>query len=275
MVSLSLVSNRGASLANLQLKKINKELQKTQLRITTGLRINSPQDDPASFQISTKLRGEKSGLNAVKVALSNGTTVVDTAVAGAKAINDILIEIKAKVVQGNQASLDATTRTTLSTDITQLLNQITTTVGTAEFSNINLIKTDASTFNVLSSVDGSVIRVSAQIFDPTALGINTITVLNSASASNALTAITTAITLATDRASALGSSARGIEIQSNFTDSLVNVIDEGIGNIVNADLAEESARLQALQIQQELATQALSIANAAPRQLIDLLKNTI
>ncbi len=275
MVSLSLVSSRGASLVTLQLKKINKELQKTQLRITTGLRINSPQDDPASFHIATKLRGEKSGLNAVKIALSNGTTVVDTAVAGAKAINDILIEIKAKVVQGNQASLDATTRTTLSADITQLLNQITTTVGTAEFSNVNLIKTDASTFSVLSSVDGSIIRVSAQIFDPTALGINTITVLNSASASNALTAITTAITLATDRASALGSSAIGIEIQSNFTDSLVNVIDEGIGNIVNADLAEESARLQALQIQQELATQALSIANAAPKLLIDLLKKTI
>ena len=59
MVSLSLVSSRGANLVTLQLKKINKELQKTQLRITTGLRINGPQDDPASFHISTKLRGEK------------------------------------------------------------------------------------------------------------------------------------------------------------------------------------------------------------------------
>ena len=135
---------------------------------------------------------------------------------------------------------------------------------------MKLIKTDASTFQVLSDAKGSVINVSAQILAPTALGINTITVQNSASADNALSAITTAITLATDRASALGSSARGLEIHADFTGSLVNVIDEGISALVDADLAEESARLQALQIQQELSVQALAIANAAPLLLTQL-----
>ena len=270
MVKLSLITNSNSNLITTQLQKINRSLSTTQLRLTTGLRINGPQDDPAAFSISSRIRGDKSGLEAVKIALLNGESAVDTAVAGATAITDLLTEIKTKVIQGNTASLDAATRTTLNTDITALLNQISTTVGTAEFENINLIKTDASTFRVLSSLSGSVINVSAQILDITALGINSISVLTSAVAASALTSINTAITLAADRASALGSSAKGIEIQADFTTSLINVIDEGLGNIVDADLAEESARLQALQIQQELAVQGLAIANALPKLLTQL-----
>ena len=271
LVKLSLITNHNANILAKELARITKETNSTQLRITTGLKVNGPQDDASSFSIATRLRGDRNGLNAVKLALSNGETIVDTAVVGANAINDLLTEIKSKVVQGNQASLDAATRTSLSDDITSLLNQITTTVGSAEFENVNLIKTDASTLNVLSNAQGSVIQVSAQILDITALGVNSISVLTSASAATALTNINTAITLATDRAAALTSSARGIEIQSDFTSSLINVFDEGIGKIVNSDLAEESAKLQALQIQQELAVQGLSIANSVPKLILKML----
>ena len=270
LVKLSLITNHNANILAKELARITKETNSTQLRITTGLKVNGPQDDASSFSIATRLRGDRNGLNAVKLALSNGETIVDTAVVGANAINDLLTEIKSKVVQGNQASLDAATRTSLSDDITSLLNQITTTVGSAEFENVNLIKTDASTLNVLSNAQGSVIQVSAQILDITALGVNSISVLTSASAATALTNINTAITLATDRAAALTSSARGIEIQSDFTSSLINVFDEGIGKIVNSDLAEESAKLQALQIQQELAVQGLSIANSVPKLILKM-----
>ncbi len=274
MVKLSLITNTNANILAQELARITKEINSTQLKITSGLKINGPQDDSASFSIATRLRGDRSGLNAVKLALSNGETVVDTAVIGANAIKDILTEIKSKVVQGNQASLDAATRTSLNDDITSLLNQITTTVGSSEFDNINLIKTDASTMNILSSVKGSVIRVSAQILDVTALGVNSISVLTSASAATALTNINTAITLATDRTAALTSSAKGVEIQSDFTSSLINVFDEGIGKIVNSNLAEESAKLQALQIQQELAVQGLSIANSVPNLILKMFGET-
>ncbi len=270
MVKLSLITNHNANILAQELSRITRDISSTQLNITTGLKINNPQDNPSSFSIATRLRGDRNGLNAVKLALANGETVVDTAVIGANAINELLTEIKSKVVQGNQASLDAATRTSLNDDITELLNQITTTVGSAEFENINLIKTDASTFDILSSIKGSVIQVSAQILDLTALGVNSISVLTSASAATALTNINTAITVAADRVAALSSSARGIEIQSDFTSSLINVFDEGIGKIVNTDLAEESAKLQALQIQQELATQGLSIANSVPKLILKM-----
>ena len=270
MVKLSLITNTNANILAQELARITKEINSTQLRITSGLKINGPEDDGASFSIATRLRGDRNGLNAVKLALSNGETIVDTAVIGANAINDLLTEIKSKVVQGNQASLDAATRTSLNDDITALLNQITTTVGSSEFDNVNLIKTDASTINILSSVKGSVIKVSAQILDVTTLGVNAISVLTSASAATALTNINTAITLASDRAAALTSSARGVEIQSDFTSSLINVFDEGIGKIVDSDLAEESAKLQALQIQQELAVQGLAIANSVPNLILKM-----
>ncbi|PPR78166.1 MAG: Flagellin [Alphaproteobacteria bacterium MarineAlpha2_Bin1] len=274
MVKLSLITNTNANILAQELARITKEINSTQLNITSGLKINGPSDDAASFSIATRLRGDRNGLNAVKLALANGETVVDTAVIGANAINEILTEIKSKVVQGNQASLDAATRTSLNDDITSLLNQITTTVGSSEFDNINLIKTDASTLNILSSVKGSVIRVSAQILDITALGVNAISVLTSGSAATALTNINTAITLATDRVAALTSSAKGVEIQSDFTSSLINVFDEGIGKIVNSNLAEESAKLQALQIQQELAVQGLSIANSVPNLILKMFDET-
>ena len=270
MVKLSLITNTNANILAQELARITKEINSTQLRITSGLKINGPEDDGASFSIATRLRGDRNGLNAVKLALSNGETIVDTAVIGANAINDLLTEIKSKVVQGNQASLDAATRTSLNDDISALLNQITTTVGSSEFDNVNLIKTDASTINILSSVKGSVIKVSAQILDVTTLGVNAISVLTSASAATALTNINTAITLASDRAAALTSSARGVEIQSDFTSSLINVFDEGIGKIVDSDLAEESAKLQALQIQQELAVQGLAIANSVPNLILKM-----
>ncbi len=270
MVKLSLITNTNANILAQELARITKEINSTQLRITSGLKINGPEDDGASFSIATRLRGDRNGLNAVKLALSNGETIVDTAVIGANAINDLLTEIKSKVVQGNQASLDAATRTSLNDDIAALLNQITTTVGSSEFDNVNLIKTDASTINILSSVKGSVIKVSAQILDVTTLGVNAISVLTSASAATALTNINTAITLASDRAAALTSSARGVEIQSDFTSSLINVFDEGIGKIVDSDLAEESAKLQALQIQQELAVQGLAIANSVPNLILKM-----
>ena len=224
MVKLSLITNTNANILAQELARITKEINSTQLNITSGLKINGPSDDAASFSIATRLRGDRNGLNAVKLALANGETVVDTAVIGANAINEILTEIKSKVVQGNQASLDAATRTSLNDDITSLLNQITTTVGSSEFDNINLIKTDASTLNILSSVKGSVIRVSAQILDITALGVNAISVLTSGSAATALTNINTAITLATDRVAALTSSAKGVEIQSDFTSSLITIL---------------------------------------------------
>jgi flagellin len=178
--------------------------------------------------------------------------------------------MKAKVVQANQSGLDTASRTALNNDFTSLRDQLTTIVVSAEFNSTNLITSAATNLTVLSTVDGSTITVSAQAMDTNSLGISTAVINTSAGASNALTQINTAINLIADKLAALGSSAKRIEVQTEFTQQLIDIHKEGLGNLVDADLAEESAKLQALQIKQQLGVQALAIANAGPQSILAL-----
>ena len=138
---LSVNTNQGALLALQNLTKTTKQLEVTQLRVTTGLKFNGPKDDAATFAIATTLRGDIAGNQALKIALANGQSVVNVAIEAGKAVADILIEIKAKIVQANQAGLDGDSRTALQNDFTALRAQIATIVATAEFNRVNLIKT--------------------------------------------------------------------------------------------------------------------------------------
>ena len=178
--------------------------------------------------------------------------------------------MKAKTVQANQAGLDSASHTALHNDFTALRDQLTTIVATAEFNSVNLIKSGATALAVLSTADGSTIMISAQALDSATLAISASDLTTSASAATALTAIDAAITSVSDKLAALGSSAKRIEVQSEFTAQLVDILKEGVGNLVDANLAEESARLQALQIKQQLGVQALSIANASPQSILAL-----
>jgi flagellin len=267
---LSINTNTGAMIALEQLTLTQARLQKTQLRITTGLKVNGPKDDAATFQIATRLRGDIAGTSAIKGALANGEAAVNVAISGGKAIADLLTEMKAKVVQANQAGLDAASRTALQNDFTALRDQLETIVQTAEFNSVNLISSGATATSILSTVEGSTIAVSAQPMAASSLGIGSSTLATSAGASTALTAIDSAITSVADKLAALGAVAKRIDVQTDFTTSLVNILTEGLGNLVDADLAQESATLQALQIQQQLGVQSLAIANAGPQTILGL-----
>ena len=269
-MALSVNTNVGAMVALRNLNKTQALLEQTQLRITTGLKINGPKDDASTYAIAQRMRGDIAGMNAVKVALATGDSTVNTAISGGKAIADLLTEMKAKVVQANQAGLDSQSRTALHNDFTALRDQLTTIVQTAEFNATNLINISASTLTVLATVDGSTITVSAQKMDTTTLAINTSILTSSSGASSALTAIDSAITKVTDKLAALGSVAKQIEVQTSFTSTLVDILKQGVGNLVDADLAEESANLQALQIKQQLGVNSLAIANAGPQSILGL-----
>ena len=138
---LSVNTNQGALLALQNLTKTTKALEITQLRVTTGLRVNGPKEDAATFAIANTLRGDIAGNQALKVALANGESTINVAIEAGKAVSEILTEIKAKIVQANQAGLDADSRTALQNDFTALRAQIATIVATAEFNSVNLIKT--------------------------------------------------------------------------------------------------------------------------------------
>ena len=269
-MTMSINTNTGAMIALQNLNKTTNALEITQLRITTGLKINGPKDDAPTFAIAQNMRGDIGGIQAVKAALATGESTANVAISAGKAIADLLIEMKAKVVQANQSGLDSASRTALHNDFVSLRDQFSTIVASAEFNGVNLITQSAANLTVLSTVDGSVITVSAQKMDSTTLAINTNVLNTSSGASATLTSINTAITLVSEKLAALDSAVRRIEVQNEFSSQLVDILKEGVGNLVDADLAQEGARLQALQIKQQLGVQALAIANASPQNILSL-----
>ena len=271
-MGMSVNTNMGAMIALQNLNITNKSLQKTQLNITTGLKVNGPKDDASTFAIAQGMRGDIAGMESVKVALATGDSIVGVAITAGQSIADLLTQMKAKIVQANQAGLDATSRSALHNDFVALRDQLTTIVASAEFNGSNLINSTAANLTVLSTVDGSTITVSAQKMDVSTLGISSADLTSSANAATALTAIDTAISSVSSKLANLGSSAKRIEVQSEFTTKLIDILKEGVGNLVDSDLAEESAKLQGLQIKQQLGVQALSIANAGPQSILALFR---
>ena len=103
-------------------------------------------------------------------------------------------------------------------------------------------------------------------------GLSSLSVLTSNDASNALTNIESMIQTAVDASASFGSAQARIEIQADFVSDLSDALKSGIGSLVDADMEEASARLQALQVQQQLGIQALSIANQAPQSVLSLFR---
>ena len=279
---LSINTNVASMVALQNLNRTTSLLEQTQLRVSTGLRVNNAKEDAASFSIAQRMRSDVAGYEAVKIGLGLGDAALGVAQRAGEAISDLLIEMKAKAVQAQSGGLGSADRIALNDDVAKLIDQINTIVRTAVFNDVNLISGSAVGLNVLSSLDGSsTISVSAQSIDPETLGLGTgtgasftqgttVDLTTSANASLALTTFDNAISSVNTALAALGSTAKQVEIQMTFTQSLIDILNEGIGTMVDADMAMESARLQALQIKQQLGTQALAIANASPQSILSL-----
>jgi len=267
---MSVNTNQGAMVALQSLSATTKSLGNTQLRITTGLKVNGPKDNAATFAIAQNMRGDIAGLGAVKTNLSLGQSIVNVAIDAGKAIADLLVEMKAKTIQASQAGLDTNSYTALNEEFTSLRSQIDSIITSADFNGKNLIDATATNLKVLSTVDGSTITVTKQSIDSTTLAIHTAVLTDSSVAATALTAISAAIISVSNALASLGSSAKRVDIQAEFTSKLQDILKQGVGNLVDADLAEESANLQALQIKQQLGVQSLAIANAGPQSILAL-----
>ena len=260
----SVNTNYGAMVALQQLNKTNSELSMTQTRINTGLKVSGAKDNGAIYAIAQGMRSDVSSYNAVKQSLDRTISTVDTALAAGEAISDLLVEMKDKALSASDASLTTEQRNAYNEDFTALRDQIGTIVSNAEFNGVNLIENGAADITALSNTDGNNITVSAEDLSLTgttititaATDINTVT-----EAATAITAISTSIDNLNQALARLGTESKALEIHNNFVTKLSDAMEKGIGNLVDADLAKESAKLQALQTKQQLGIQALSIAN--------------
>ncbi len=269
-------TNPGALVALQNLNKTNSELSMVQNRINTGLKVASAKDDGGTFAIAQRMRGDVASYGAVQNSLDRGISTLDVSIAAGEAISDLLIEMKGKALAATDASLDAASRTALNEDFKALRDQIGNIVSTAEFNGVNLIDGSTASYAALGNPTGSVtLSVSAQNLS---LGGSLVTVAATQSfgsvttAEAALSAVNASIDNVSTSLAKLGTSAKALEIQSDYVTKLSDALETGIGNLVDADLARESANLQALQVKQQLGTQALSIANQAPQTVLGLFR---
>ena len=279
-MGMSVNTNIGAMAALQSLNETNKGLSTVQSRINTGLSVSSTKDDSAKYTIAQKLRGDLGGLSAVTSSLSRAKSTVDVAVAGAEQVSDLINQMKSKATEASDGGLDDASRTAIAADLTALKKQVTSIVSSSEFNGTNLLKTDATATGKVSAIMSNagatldVANVDIEADATTALGAAgaDIALTDAAAATTLKTNLETFRTSVSTKLSTLGSASRQIDGQMTFVGKLSDSIEGGIGNLVDADLAKESAKLQALQVKQQLGVQALSIANQAPQSIMSLFR---
>jgi len=322
----SILTNASAMAALSTLRSISSDMETTQGRISSGLRVGDASDNAAYWSIATTMRSDNKALSTVQDALGLGAAKTDTAYTGLNAAIDVVSEIKAKLVAAREPGVD---KTKINKELTELKNQLVSTATSASFSGENWLYNDTATALGTKEMVGSFTRsaagnvsVGVLSFDAsTSVLIDTKNAANgqltkavSVAQPNGATAATTAnatyhlilaaggtaptgstlialtatttddniegmisavdamLTNLTDSAATLGATNKRISMQDDFMADLMDVIDKGVGRLVDADMNEESTRLKALQTQQQLGIQALSIANSDSQNVLSLFR---
>lgn len=275
----SLLTNEGAMVALTTLRGINKNLQAVQQEVSTGKRVSNASDNAAIWAVSTVMQSDVDGFKAISNSLGLASATIGVARGSAESITEMLKQIKASVVAAQEENVD---RAKIQTDIVQLVGQINTIVAAAQFNGLNLVQAGADV-NFLASLNrsaGGVVTASSITLTRQSLettvggGLAAVTAIDvTTDAAGALTSIETLIQVGINAAAAFGSSQKRIDIQNEFVTTLLDGLRAGIGALTDADMEEASARLQSLQVQQQLGVQALSIANQQPQILLNLFRN--
>jgi flagellin len=313
------MTNAAAMAALQTLRSINRNLDETQSRVSSGYRVETAADNAAYWSIATTMRSDNAALSTVQDALGLGAAKVDTAYAALDTVIDLMSEVKAKLVAAREPGVD---KSKIDKEISQLKDQLVSAAQSASFSGENWLYNDASaavgTKSIVASfnrsADGSV-SVTTLDYDTSgsilvdvqdaSRGLLTMAVdadaLTSAPTGTAreyylidagsppagteialsdattdselddmISVVDDLVSQLTDSAATLGAITSRIEMQENFVANLMDVIDKGVGRLVDADMNEESTRLKALQTQQQLGIQSLSIANTNSENILRL-----
>jgi flagellin len=307
---MSSINTNTAALTALQsLNATNKALETTQSRISTGYRVSTASDNAAYWSIATTMRSDNKAKSVLQDALALGAGKIDTAYTAMNSAIDVVDQIKQKVLLAKTSSADD--RAKIQSEIKSLQAQLTDNIGGANYAGSNLLKTDSTSttdtkLTVMTSYNrdstgavttGSleVLYTKTQLIDSggaktgaldketatTGAGAVTVSVLTLDVSTAALdgddfddlmTNVETALKSMSSGAAELGAAKARVDMQKDFISKLSDSIDRGVGQLVDADMNKESTRLQALQVQQQLGIQALSIANGNTQSILSLFR---
>ncbi|MGR9467916.1 flagellin N-terminal helical domain-containing protein (plasmid) [Rhizobium leguminosarum] len=300
----SINTNNSAMSALQTLRNINSSLETTQNSVSTGYRVDTASDNAAYWSIATTMRSDNKALSAVSDALGLGAAKVDTAYTAMDTAIDVVDEIKSKLVAATEDGVD---KSKVQEEISQLQEQLLSIAQSASFSGENWVAGADGTKSVVSSFvrDGSgavSVKMTEYALDTSSTGnvlfgmssgtIDTASgILGTADANgdsvyslditdfttgqiqSALSTIESALSAMTSAGAQLGSISTRIDLQEDFVSALSDSIDSGVGRLVDADMEEESSKLSALQTQQQLAIQSLSIANSSSQNILSLFRS--
>ena len=301
----SIITNNSAMAALQTLQNISGNLQSTQQAVSSGLRISKASDNAAYWSIATSMKSDNSAIGAVSDALGLGAAKVDTASTAVTSAIDVVGQIKNKLATAMEPSVD---KKSVQEEISQLQQQLQSVAQSASFNGENwVMAANNGSASVVSSfirgTNGTVsVSTSSYAFNTGATGnvlfganangtINTsagilgtkgsngysvfsldISKMTGGQISSALNLVQTALNSMTSMNSKLGSISSRIDLQTSFASSLSDSIQSGVGKLVDADMEQESSKLSALQTQQQLAIQSLSIANSSTQSILSLFR---
>ncbi len=264
------------------MRNVNSDLSQTQERISTGSKVNSAKDNAAYFAISETMKGDSGMYKSIDEGLTMTKNVVSTARLGAETFADLAGQVSERVAFAQGVGVNLAD---VQSEVDALTERMSTVIEQSTFNGVSMVdNTDTQTvvtgvsrngtgFDTTSiDIDGqdlSAILATFTSIDLVAAGSATATTANlEAMLTTAEGAVADSITAATN----LGISEKSIDTQQGFLKDLTDRLDKGVGSLVDADMEKEAARLQALQVQQQLATQSLSIANQAPQNIMALFR---
>ncbi len=273
---LSVNTNSGAMIALENLNSASAQMGQAQNRISTGLAVASPKENGAVWAIAQNERSQISALDSVKSSLNRGSSIVDVAMSAGQSVSDLLNQMKAQALSASDASLDTASRQALNADFTQTRDQIASVIQNASFDGANLLNAGAPDLAFLASANGaSLLTVRAQSlgFGGSILTLTATASLATATIASLLINVVQASIVNVNAAMAsLGTSSNALTLQTTSVLDLQDTLTTGVGHLVDANMAKESANIQALQTKQQLGIQALSIANQAPQLVLSLFK---
>jgi flagellin len=272
----SINTNASALAALANLADTQTSLQKTQNVISTGKMINSAKDNGAVWSIAQTMSGKVTAFDSVKDSLNRAQSTIDVAMSAGQQVSDLLTQMKAKALAASDTSLDSTSRTALNADFKSLRDQISSVVNNADFNGVNMVKSAGTTIYALANDSGS--QKLTVVAEDLSLGGANVTLSATASFNTATSAsayiatIDSNLTNVNTALTKLGTGSNALASHLTFVQSLQNSLQTGISNLVDADMASESATLQALQTKQQLGVQALSIANQSTSVMLSLFR---
>ncbi|MFX4221446.1 MAG: flagellin [Thalassobaculum sp.] len=272
-VQNSINTNPASFVALRNLNSVNRTLDTIQNRVSTGLKVTGALDDASNFAIAQGIRGELKAIGAVTQGLNNAKGIGKVAIAGVTGVSDLLQTVRQKLTELSNEGITTQQRQILTSDFNQLLSQAANFIDNAVFNGVNLLDTTAVSpdVNTLSNLTGGTLTLTGQDLRTQTLSLAAVSV-GSATSAQAVIAnqYGNLESVVNSALGSLGAEVRALELQTSFLEQISDATEEGLGNIVDADLARESAKLTAKQVQQQLSIQTLGIANQRPQTLLGL-----